>query len=1308
MIEGLLNRKEYLIHRVSNDDMINHIPGNSGRFEYAPYQIIDQKFMDPKSGHDNLIIFGETGIGKCVEGNSIVEIEDVGKITIRKLFESILRGEFLEKKLSLKNPEEKLSLEQLLGNEEEKFFDIGGNVSVYVGSHGFSKIVKIFMQKYKNGKLIKISTKNGKSLTATPAHRVATLMEGVIVFTRFDKLKCCDTILTSTGFDEIKSVVETTNDKDPLVYDMEVEETRSIPHTYVVNDILTHNTCITASITEKYKPYILEQRKNIMKDLNITDDLLPKIYVVSYEGPKRNFIAEYTSSCIARLYNSDISPYITPEEKLKLDSVNPADEEEQKAIKKIVMRRLTKRKFNGVYKFITYQKLSNDIREGKIKNIDNSLIVFDEAHHIINPKVWNESFFTLIDNSKNFKAIFLSATPVPNENHQIINFINLTCKKEDRIKESDAKKIFDKKDELTEFGESILLEKLHGKVSCILEHDPRFYPRKEYQGEIPKGVDKDNTEQVIKHTMITRCEMSELQMDAYRRARSKNKNITERMSDLLTLVLPPLTDDPNDNYIYKISDIDKIVPAESSRKWREKYGINFYMDNEHCIITGPILSMTNVGKYKYCLKDISTKYYKAIKIILENKGIKYVNSKKINGAGLKTFMEALIVNGFLKFVPFSSFRGGGRKKKLKVEGKKAKEKNADAKAKEEEKSVKMSEQISDNTVCYRCGKRKKDHKESDNNDHEYGPAYVTIVHEAVSDIERNIIVNNLNNLTNMYGARISVILGGKSTSESYNMMRVMTSIKMGPSNNISEDKQIEGRTVRKGGSADMPESDRYVKIYNLAAVEQDADDTLTGDELRYLHNEMKFDNVKIIREIMQKVSFDCYFNQLINPAIVCDIKKTDDEKIDTMYYDNVFFDYEVSRVISYIAYIFSYEFCLTYEQLSKLIDRLDSNAEGLKITDKIKYLAAQTMIKNHTKIINRRGVQGHLFQYGRRHFIFNPDGHDPYMFLALNDRLNYTYGIDDNFEYIIIDQILDNELVKITSNPTDRYGEEFRLMKEKFEKDELELSEKISISERLHDGVISKQIFILETCIKEYLESFINKDDIHPFVVFILETYRSLLLENNEVNKIPDYSHKTTIIKTFKTPTGKEAKKTKEEYSFQKITDLVIGHLLDKIPKLVKNYNDLFSDNIKNNFVVEFDYFRGAIFSNRIDRIRRGRKSDIIGVVDKDKNNRVGFKIIEVNESTNDGRKKKRGFLCNSCSDKSVLLKYAKIIGMPPINKETKKYEICMSMENFLRDKQTNAIREGDETIYFLDLVDYLTIKSQKNIDSELYKKIVQ
>ncbi len=299
-------------------------------------------------------------------------------------------------------------------------------------------------------------------------------------------------------------------------------------------------------------------------------------------------------------------------------------------------------KENLNFSFITYGSLINRVLGRKIDNfknkkiikngldnIDNTLIIVDEAHNLTN----NEGYIALrklLDNSKNVKVILLTATPVYDNIKEIFELSNLLNDNKNQLPtrqnllkenliEYPITKVSNKllKNNipyLTEKGSKILNKTLRGKVSYLIQ-DTKNFPRKIYRGS---KIDENSG------VSFYQCYMSDFQENVYNStflSNSIEKTSKENKED-------------RENVLFKTSSDASTIVYPDGSIGKEGF-IKNILENK----TRDFLKKKNIYKY-------SCKLYNILNFIEKSKGSCFIYSNYVNYGGVELIKYLLIENGY--------------------------------------------------------------------------------------------------------------------------------------------------------------------------------------------------------------------------------------------------------------------------------------------------------------------------------------------------------------------------------------------------------------------------------------------------------------------------------------------------------------------------------------------------------------------------------------------------------------------------------------------------------------------------------------
>jgi len=447
----------------------------------------------------------------------------------------------------------------------------------------------------------------------------------------------------------------------------------------------TGKTCAAIAISENFK--------ELVKKYNT------KIHIL-VPGPiiRENWLKELIK-CTGNTYIKDINEHTNNNEKIKIKN---------NAISKILQyykflsykgfykrvlgeKIIDKKNIGDSGKKSTYKKneegvYERDIVVDKIYNLNNTLLIIDEAHNLTG-NVYGESLKYIIDRSKNLKILLLTATPMKNLADDIIELINFLRPKKQKIERD---KIFNSAKnhtmELKTNGLEYFKKYAKGYISHVRGSDPLLFARRVDKGIIPNG---------LLFTKLIKCNLLPLQYSAYKEVIKNIDDALDRRSEAVSnFIFPGLNNDGTEINTYhgkngmniileqlsNTSNIEKINKLIAIKI--KNYNSNIKIKNKKFIY--PYNNKTiygNIFKIKY-LKYFSIKFYTALKklnkLIIGKKGpgLSFIYSNLVK-VGIDLFNIILLHNGYLEY-----------------------------------QQDKRDYIISQNTICYYCGIKYKHHQKN--------------------------------------------------------------------------------------------------------------------------------------------------------------------------------------------------------------------------------------------------------------------------------------------------------------------------------------------------------------------------------------------------------------------------------------------------------------------------------------------------------------------------------------------------------------------------------------------------------------------
>lgn len=619
----------------------------------------------------------------------------------------------------------------------------------------------------------------------------------------------------------------------------------------------TGKTCVAISIAERFKPMV--QKYNT------------KIYVL-VSGPliKENWKNELLK-CTGETYlkEQDRTVYVSEVEKqrAKKNAINVALQyyrfmSYRSFYKKVLGEKIVERvKTDDDKVKVTYRKtkegdFERDISLDRIYNLNNSVIIIDEAHNLTG-NAYGESLLKIIKNSHNLKVVLLTATPMKNLADDIVELINF-LRPVDRPIERD--KIFTSmKNHLMEFkpgGIEYLKDMTRGYVSYLRGADPVTFAKRVEKGVIPKG---------LLFTNIIRCNMMPFQKKIYDMVvRVADDSLDRRSEAVANFAFPGLSTDKKELVGYFGREGLEIVKNQLKTHYdliNKKIGTDILQTDETDLISITDEGKTITGKIlklKY-LKYFSIKFYKALKklnrLVWSKKGARtafvYSNLVKV---GIELFQEILIQNGYIEY-----------------------DENP------------TNYKIKPDTICYYCGKTYRDHQQNILTTvpedeplsteyklktgmpppHQFFPAtFISVTGkttEEAADIipedKKQILDNVFSHLDNKEGKNIKFVLGSKVMSEAISLKNVSEVHILDVYFNLGKVDQVIGRAIRHCSHYQITNDENKfpeVSIYKYAVT---AENGLSSEEELYKKAELKYMLIKKVERALKEVAIDCPLNR---------------------------------------------------------------------------------------------------------------------------------------------------------------------------------------------------------------------------------------------------------------------------------------------------------------------------------------------------------------------------------------------------------------------------------------------------------------
>lgn len=435
-------------------------------------------------------------------------------------------------------------------------------------------------------------------------------------------------------------------------------------------------TCAGIAIGEKFKPMVQKYGT--------------KIYILVNGPLLKASWREQLLKCTGETYikYQDKTTFMSAEDKMQQEK-NALGQVKQfyefmsyrSFYKRVLGEKIIDRKQSGDEKVkVTYRKTEEgdyerDIAINRIYNMNNSLLIVDEAHNLTG-NAYGEALKLIIKNSVNLRVVLLTATPMKNLADDIIELINFIRPLNAPM---EREKIFtgDKNYELDlkNGGLEYFKKMASGYISHVRGADPLTYAKRIDKGEVPNG---------LLFTKVIRCKMMPFQQHVYDHSIRESDALDRKSEAVANFAFPGLSQDRKNLVGYYGREGIDIIRNQI----RSNYDLLNKRIAEEILETkdiGDFITVTEDGKkvtgeilnIKY-LRNFSAKFYSALKkinrLVWGKKGPQtaFIYSNLVR-VGIDLFEQVLLQNGYLAFQEEGNY------------------------------------QIKPDTVCYYCGKPFSEH-----------------------------------------------------------------------------------------------------------------------------------------------------------------------------------------------------------------------------------------------------------------------------------------------------------------------------------------------------------------------------------------------------------------------------------------------------------------------------------------------------------------------------------------------------------------------------------------------------------------------
>ena len=612
----------------------------------------------------------------------------------------------------------------------------------------------------------------------------------------------------------------------------------------------TGKSCTAISIAELFKEQV--------KKYNT------KIYVLTFGPNGRETIKNELLFCTGETYikNKEILNQMTKaeQEREKKIAINAALQSYKilsykTFLKKVLGEKINEKEITKDNKIVSKHRrndegeLEREIVVDKITNMNNSILIVDEAHNLTGND-FGEALKKIIKDSENLRVILLTATPMKNLADDIIDLLNFIRPIDNQIQRD---KIFTAESnsnmKIKSGGLDYLKEKASGYVSFFRGNIPYTFAKRVDKGIIPNG---------LLFTPLIRCFMEDFQKKYQIAVKVLDDKLDKKSSSAANFVFPGLNKEKNDIVGYHSNEGINIIMSQINTdgdklknlinkklfngKLSKEVVDNFIIINEKKNISGYILK-------KEYLRYFSIKFYKALKrlekLFVDKSdkqiGTAFVYSNLVKAGGMEIFAEVLLMNGFLEYQEDS--------------------RNYD---------------IQDNTLDYKTGLKFIDFKKKFKVEQFIPAVFILITGssdegggEDIPEIKQKIVRDVFNNENNIDGRYIKICLGSKVMNEGVTLENVKEIHILDVHYNLGKVEQVIGRGIRMckhiktiNDDNKFPKVNVYryvVSDYNKKKLtnKEKKMAPLTSDEILYQKAELKYLTVKEIEHALKEVAIDC-------------------------------------------------------------------------------------------------------------------------------------------------------------------------------------------------------------------------------------------------------------------------------------------------------------------------------------------------------------------------------------------------------------------------------------------------------------------
>lgn len=508
-------------------------------------------------------------------------------------------------------------------------------------------------------------------------------------------------------------------------------------------------------------------------------------------------------------------------------------------------------KSTKVYKKTDEGEFERDIIVDKIENLNNTLLIVDEAHHLTDNN-YGLAVQKIIANSKNLKVILLTATPMKNLADDIIELLNYLRPIDDPIQRDLV--YTSQKNYLMEFragGKEYLSKMMQGYISYYRGANPYTFAIQKDQGHI-------NSQLLF--TPLISCVMNEFQFSVYKNVLENSDDTLDRRSAAVAnFVFPSYSTETKELIgVFGRDGLNSLKNVLKTNKEKllelivKKFNIDKTVDTNDIIKEYErTKTLGGIIFAKPYLQYFSTKFDRCLTNLLnlvepfESKNnlssIKDIKAKGVGTAfiysnlvkvGIDIFEQILLANGYLEFREDGNYI------------------------------------LNDNTRHYLTGLSYADYKLENINETFYPCTYITITGgsedaaDQIPEEKKKVLDNIFNTVDNIDGKYIKCILGSIVMTEGITIKQIKEIHVIDTAYHLGQLQQVIGRGIRfcvHNNVANEQNPYPEVNVYRYVVSIPNSTE-LSTEEILYQKAERKYLLVKETERLMKESAIDCALN----------------------------------------------------------------------------------------------------------------------------------------------------------------------------------------------------------------------------------------------------------------------------------------------------------------------------------------------------------------------------------------------------------------------------------------------------------------